>query len=396
MDYLGRGRSPGCRGPLLLTAVLLSGCALFERGPASGGEKKPGEALRLSTLTVDAKVEVDVLESPTIPVLVEGGGIPPGGSADRLVFTVEDAAGRRLEAVSSRDLDLADLSWGQGHTGIRVLPPSDAQGRIKICASVPAAPSMGTVCAMTDVTVVLHGDCIEEFEDLKRRNPGFGCRCLKPAAIVKLRPQEDPDGSLGSFTPAAGGDALGPYDEGHLDRTDTFTSIGKFEPHFEIEIFGDPGRPRKCSQREWEHLTAGMCPEGQRVNATIHFAKGTADAKDIPNGDSPLYDPRVGGRTGPDNYTSPEKSASPLVVGKKKSHDGTLVHWLDAPGARSRSSAAHQSKKPMHVDYYFHSYVHGSTGKKEDDCDCYLTVKTVVINADGSIGPSVMGPSLCQ
>jgi hypothetical protein len=78
------------------------------------------------------------------------------------------------------------------------------------------------------------------------------------------------------------------------------------------------------------------------------------------------------------------------VDGALKAHEKNIIHWLDAPGLFAKPKDKFENLLPMSQKAYFHSFVHGTTGKDEDSCDCYFGMNTGVVDADGAAQASVL------
>ena len=223
----------------------------------------------------------------------------------------------------------------------------------------------------------------------------MGCRCA--SGTVKIAATDHPDGSLGTFVP--GGNTMGIFDTAsNVTKDARFSSLAKFEPHFTIEIQKDPGVPAKCTKEEWQRLSMSLCSEGQEINYTHHEMAGGADTAKPYKRDGKEYpfDKRKGASFGQDGhgYKKPSESGSPQVLGTLKAYDPpNIIHWLDAPGLYNASSATWKPKLPTFDENYFHTYVHGTSGKPEDNCDCYHYVKDVALAADGSVAPVIEAAS---
>jgi hypothetical protein len=50
------------------------------------------------------------------------------------------------------------------------------------------------------------------------------------------------------------------------------------------------------------------------------------------------------------------------------------VHWLDAPGFSQAALANWGPMAPVEIDFFFHSFVHGSAG--QPDCDLFFGVRS--------------------
>jgi len=286
---------------------------------------------------------------------------------------------------------------------------------VRICAQTKMAK--GRPCA--DVDLYRQGNPIEETPDdiAKERaaqlklNPKLACRCT--SGQIKISTSEKPDGSLGSFTKSAGGNKFGNHHAKNA-ATKLTTSTFKFQAHFEVAIdngymLNQPPPVVKSLGYNPRARHAVMCTEGQRINGTITRRVGKPDQvvshsklldkkkkvkKQLPYKASTDVNEFVW-----DNHGYRRTGSAPP---KDKAINGTLkayepgpaleqtatIHWLDAPGLHQVNEAYVLRNAPSHQDTYFHAFVHGSTGKAEDNCDCYFGIRSGVLNADGTPGAS--------
>ncbi len=360
----------------------------------------------LTGIDAPERFELNRLGNLTLYVGVESQDIDPRAPGEVVVY-VTNRAGEVLDVPVLNSLTPQDLVFGHNQVAIEIGFAARSRGErfpVRICARSDTIP--GNPCAVVDLFD--QGSPLDEptknnkelIDLLKKEYPEMGCRCKSGA--IRLDPGDANHGSLGAFTDIVGGKQYGEY---HLtDKTkSTYTSVYKFEPHFEIEITKPPSKPEGMDAAEWsevEKLFPLLCPEGQEENHTITFKIGKADQEERPK--------KVKTATGDKEYpyaetTEPDKltwdghgyretgrSKEPPVDGALKAHEKNIIHWLDAPGLFAKPKDKFENLLPMSQKAYFHSFVHGTTGKDEDSCDCYFGMNTGVVDADGAAQASVL------
>jgi hypothetical protein len=174
----------------------------------------------------------------------------------------------------------------------------------------------------------------------------------------------------------------------------------------------DPGVPQQCSQEVWMLQIMGfLCREGQTINWTwdsdgappmhANTSAAVVAGNPPPPGTDARFDPRPDSRMVRDGHgyrmpiDTPSTDTQAYFNGPIKSHDNWLIHWTDHPGGYRVPSDLF---KPVASwkDHYFHAYVHGSSGRDEDNCDCYMSVRTAVAGTSGRAGPSSAGQPECR
>lgn len=362
-----------------------------------------GDPVSLSPALTAINVPVEVVYSPLRPqqILVEvvGEGLDPTDATVVEISLLDALEGAPVEVVLTNTITLSDVAVSDGIVAIDVFTLPLPEGDYEVCAEAEGLEALD--CVPLGIREAQPSPCEIAFHKLQEAHPDFGCRC--DSGDIRRAATESPDGTLGTLSAAVGGNTLGAFDDGNLNKNATVSSLFKFEPHFTVEIVNDPGMPEECSEQEWAELAIGLCSQGQDLNKTLTLKLGTPDEQtestDRTTGDQIPYDPRPEAEMRQDGwgYTQEATSGSSAVTGKVKSHDApNIIHWLDAPGMHSGTSADWLPWLPVKKEHYFHSYVHGTTGRDEDSCDCYFSVTSVVLNADGSTGVSTITDPDCR
>ncbi len=237
---------------LALVVGGVANCSQCIPPPVSTGGGKPALVVR-----APAEFAYNKYTSPILRVLVDGEDLDLRATAPVTVRLL-DEKGAPVEAHTSGPLSFAAVALGEGVVAIGVAAAQPPSGRYQVCA---AADGVDRGCAPIAITALPLTACQIAFEQKKRDTPAFGCRCT--SVTIKRTAADSPDGTLGTFlTPAPSDNHLGPFDDGNLNTTATFSSIYKFEPHFTVVIANDPGPPIDCGP-EWDLMTAFLCKEGQ-------------------------------------------------------------------------------------------------------------------------------------
>lgn len=393
---------PTCRRVtcILPAVLLLWGCAQ-DKSPET--EDTPA----LTSVLASDSFAVGGVDSLLLLVSVEGRNLDPQDSVP-VQIEVETAEGLPLEASPINIAYTLDVLVGDAVIGLDFSNVT-FRGPVRVCAQADGVD--GRPCAAVELLDTdLNSDIIELRDLVTQLYPQTGCRCS--AGEIRMDPAQSPDGSLGDFIDAIGGNVLGPHHAGNVTDDDPLTSTMKFEAHFTIEIINPPDQGQTPDD-EWavtESLLPYICEEGQRVNRTVRFRDGgpgeiihhdptTAVGATVPTlyPYDPSKNPGTLQRDGW-GYIAPGDSASPFLVGQAKAHDNpNLVHWADAPGLNNKPPNVFRGLVPARADHFFHAYVHGSTNDPDDDCDCYFGIRSFVIDAQGNAGaPSVLVAPACE
>ena len=299
-----------------------------------------------------------------------------------------------------------DLFAGRNEIAIEIGHVARYRGRrvsVLICAH--SEEIAGNPCAA--VELLDRGDPLEEaikdkqdtVDLLKKQWPTIGCRCK--SASIRMDPADTNHGSLGAFTDTVGGAKYGPYHNTD-NAAGTYTSVYKFEPHFEIEIINRPDKPDGTEAAAWaeiEKIFPALCGEGQKINGTATMNKGLPGEKAVPM----EVEVPLGTESFPyEDTTDPAKftwdghgyrvtgdSPSPKIKGAVKAWENNIIHWLNSPGYAAKRQVRINPAVPISQKNQFHAFVHGTTGKDEDDCDCFFGLETGVVGANGA-EPSVV------
>ncbi len=354
----------------------------------------PPEALPvLTVVNVPSVFEANAFDGRALYFSVSGRNLDPL-SRDRVRLSLRDATKRPIDAVFSPEPTAADLLFRDGQVTLDVIASGLAGGSYEICAALASTPAQ-LVCG--GFLLLLQDEpstCERRFAEILARNPDFGCRC--DAGTVRIDPAESPDGTLGRFT--RGGNTFGSVSEGSL-RDRALSSAFKFAAHFRVELVNDPGRPAECTDEQWFRLATTRCGQGQDLNGTLTGRVGTPrearfNQQDEAGNEFP-YDPdaREAGDFTRDRhgYRATGRSRSPAVDGNLKTHDAPdLVHWLDVPGLNNRPPDRLNGLEPIRQDNLFRQFVTGSTGRAEDNCECFVGLRTGVIDANGDAQPATV------
>ncbi|MBO6757808.1 MAG: hypothetical protein JJ902_15850 [Roseibium sp.] len=343
---------------------------------------------------------------------IEAQDLSPLIDAD-IQVQVLDMDGRPIEVPISNTLTPVDILFGDSLIGIDIrhaIPFGGSRFPVKVCAF--SEKIAGNPCAVVDLFDAGSplDEVVKDYKDLvekiKKMFPGIGCRCK--AGVIRMSAKQKNHGGLGTFTNVVGGASYGPY-----HRTDKakklITSTYKFEPHFEIEIVNRPKKPGGLDAKTWaalETVFPYLCPEGQRLNGTHTFHAGTPREVKLHKKQ------KVGQNTVEFPYKETEDikkfiwdahgyrqtgKGKTTVKGNVKAHDKNIVHWLDAPGLNMKGQKVFLKISPVHAQYYFHSFVHGSTGKKGDNCDCFFGLKTGVLDKNAeAVAPTILKKPVCK
>ena len=385
---------------VLLTVPVVLGISVAAAQPVDEGVP------RLVGIRAPESFELNDPRNMALFVAIEAENVDPMADG-QISVTVSDRAGRPLEVPVLNTLSPLDLFFGRNEIAIQIGYAASFRGMhfpVRICAHGDAME--GDPCAV--VELLDQGDPIEKPKKgreeyvarLKELFPDIGCRCK--SGTVRMDPADTNHGSLGSFGAALGGAAYGPFHQSDA-AAGTETSVYKFEPHFEIEIINPPKKPDGMDEKNWsaiEKLLPALCEEGQKVNGTTTIKRGTpaedsAPLKDktvTPEKEYPYEDTTDETKFTWDahGYRQPGKSADPDITGAMKAYDTNVIHWLDAPGLTAKPTATMKRYGPMSQKNQFLSFVHGTTGKDEDNCDCFFGIESGVVDANGKAGPSVL------
>lgn len=365
-----------------LGAVILFGCA-----PITVLEPTlPNiEDMRIKAINVPAVFNVHPYDSPVMLFSINGAQLDPLSEL-KVNVRLLDARGVPVEAPFTNSLTVQDIALDDGVVGI-VLTDLPG-GAYRICADIERIADV-VACVPFRIVLLTLAACDQAVDNLINQNANFACKCVMGG--IRHAAADAPDGTLGSFVRAAGGNTFGSHKNGRVGGR--LTSIFKFEPHFTVEFVNEPAKPAACTDDEWfKAKAAKLCDQGQNISATTIFRVGAANEilapKKVGNDSFPYTVTRTAANFTKDGHGSkkPATAANGTALqGAQKSHDAPdLLHWLDAPGYFDIPAGAVFNRfLPQHTHNYFHTYVHGSTGREEDNCDCYFGVKTGVINAAG-------------
>lgn len=383
----------------LLAIVLLSGRLAAQ--PAEIG------APLLTGVNAPRSFELNRYQSLIMHVGVEAQNVDPSSDGEIVVF-VTDLKGNIIEVPVFNTLRPSAFLHGKTDVAIAIGHAATWIGErraVMVCARSETIP--GTPCAV--VELYSRGnpldtptkDNAELIAVLKKKFPGIGCRCKSGA--IRLAPADTNHGTLGAFTDVVGGAQYGPF-----HKTDaaagTLTSVYKFEPHFEIEILNAPAKPDGLDAAAWSDVEKAfpvLCSEGQRINSTLTLARGKTDEKKIDEeakdaaGATKKYPYEL--TEDPDKmtwdghgYRAPSDSGSATIKGALKAWDRNIIHWLDAPGIAAADKKVMARAAPSSQSSNFHAFVHGTTGKDEDNCDCYFAMETGIVDANADAAASVL------
>jgi hypothetical protein len=354
-------------------------------------------------------------------VSVEGTGLDPFSNTP-VDFTAHSDAGATFDMKPFNRVRVRDILFGRGVAAFELRQPDRWPSSIRVCASAEGVT--GRPCAQVALQVDPtswrgEGEAAQEPRDQRRPDAGveedlefaeevrktfpqIKCACTR--AMIRIRSGEQPHYPLGvmggqpflanHFGSQHGGDS----------STSSVTSIFKFEAHFEYRIIGQ--RPNHVTERQWQLLMPYLCQEGQRMNGSVIAGKGglfhgyyegpylDSQGREMPYEETRDWNRFMWDRHG---YVSPGTSTEPAVEGFLKAHGpANTIHWLDAPGT-FRSTWSDKSILPIKQHLYFHAFLHGTTGRKEDNCDCYFGLETGVIDESGTALPaSVISPPVCE
>jgi len=332
-----------------------------------------------------------------------------------ILFEVFGPNGKKLEIPVVGTLTARSVLIGNKMVGLDVAYAQKYRGEnfaIKVCAFSNVLK--GNPCSVVDL--IDRGSPLDEHpktaketaEFLQKQFPGIGCRCK--SGLVRHSSTDTNHGTLGSFTDKAGGPKYGPYFKTDV-KADLISSNMKFEPHFEIEILNAPEKPKGYDAKKWsevEKLFPSLCTEGQRINGTDNFHD--------PDTGKPISKPILGkfkGATIPFQYKVVTDDVDALtwdahgyrtpgtgkgtVKGNVKSHEKNVVHWLDSAGFNQAPLSKIAKIAPTKSDYFFHTFVHGSTGKPTDNCDCFHGIRTAIVDGMGIAGkPQIISKPMCK
>jgi hypothetical protein len=393
--------------------LALSLLFLFPATQSGNSVEKGAEDQPMLTV-VDAPSTFRLNDLPDLALFVRVEAINIGPLTEGMIdISVSDLAGAPIGVPILNRLSATDLFFGRDLVAIEIGYASPIRGSsfpVLICASSKVLP--GNPCAV--VQLLDDGNPLdrqikakEELQKLLKENfPGIGCRCK--SAVIRMEPANASHGTLGTFTLLAGGVQYGEF-HGTNNSNGTFTSVYKFEPHFEIEILNRPPKPAGFSEDGWTFLQStfpALCDEGQNVNGTTTTRKGLPDEKSVfieretlvatesfPYEDT--TDPKKFTQDG-QGYRSTGQSLSPSVQGRIKTWDANIIHWLDAPGFASKPQAIVRKAIPISQKNQFHAFVHGTTGKDEDDCDCFFGLETGVVDLTGAEASRLLKKPECK
>ena len=323
-----------------------------------------------------------------------GEGLP-------IEFQVAQEEGKKIPVEFTNNLTSDHIYYDNAEVGIIFTEPDSSlyDGNLKICAS--SEGMKGNPCITVSLSFYSPFRGLLNVQDnirrLKKLIPAIACKC-KSGTIRRLEGDKS-HGGLGTFTTLLGGDKYGTYHIGDVN-TDGMTSVFKFEPHFEIEIIGlPPNKPEHIPQAEYNELLKilpYLCKEGQRINGTFVRTKSSGDIEKIP------YENELGEKfsykvsKAKKDFTLDRHGYQATIgelrkeqiSGNIKVHDNRIIHWLDAPGFVNVPAGQKKGREPKYADMYFHAFVHGSTGKTEDNCNCYMGVRSFVVDKKGNAGPT--------
>ncbi|MBD1545144.1 hypothetical protein [Roseibium aggregatum] len=372
---------------------------------------EPGEPV-LTGVDAPERFELGNPNDLTLLVGIETENLSPLLDAEIFV-RVFDMWGKPIEVPVLNTLSARDILYGDKLIGIDIGHALQYRGErfsVKICAY--SKQITGKPCSVVDLYD--RGSPLDEpvkdqkilIDLVKKRFPGIGCRCK--SGVIRLSAKDTSHGSLGKFTAVTGGPNYGPYHA--TDKVKKLINSNfKFEPHFEIEILNRPDKPKGMDAEIWslyEKMFPSLCTEGQRVNGTTVFNAGTPAKRE--------YDVKetVGGNTVKKPYTETKDTSKftwdahgyrvpgtgrRTVTGDVKAHEKNIVHWLDTPGLNQKDQSHFVGLGPAYANNFFHSFVHGTTGKDADNCDCFFGVQTGVVDANADAqAPKILKKPECK
>lgn len=382
-DAISRKRTIRAAGLMVVFLGVSAEIFFASCAPRSRVQRKTAPAITAVRISPEHQPDV---ATPAFGGTVEGVGLPVG-STDLVQLELRNQEGGRVDARFISIPTIGAVALGAGTFTLHSL--NLAPGKYQVCA---ALSKMTPVCAQIWLQQQdpRKRTCRDKFLVAMQANPKFGCRCER--GEIRLG-NTRPDGHLGQFVQGnlpLGSNMTGPYARGSVKGA-RLTSTFKFEAHFEVQAVNDPGRPQECSEIEWAALTySHLCPELQLKNETIvrnEGLPGETVAHASSGGTVAPYDSGANAALLTDGdgygYQYPVRLNDENVRGWIKAYEPGIVHWIDGPGISFQPGQDFAGDEPMHQDISFLSYVHGSSGLDQDNCDCRFAIRSAIIDANG-------------